>query len=163
MKPDIMNLKNPKGFTLLASLILLVMMSLFGVVAVNLAVQETRIAANFEGTLSALAWAEAGVEAARQQILTATDPEVAGFSCDSAATTHYYPDAVAKYKARYCIELLSMELRASNENRGSGQDQGRSTKIYHYKIDSFFERTENGQPVTIRQVQTIEQQTRYSL
>jgi type II secretory pathway pseudopilin PulG len=156
---------NRRGITLLAAMILLIVMSLLGVVAVNLAVQETKIAQNYEGSRVALTWAEAGIQAARQVIVESTNPDMPGYSCDPTDpdTYHYYPSD-ADRRVRYCIELLKMELSGENDNRGSGQDATRGTRSYYYKLDSFVLRTaDNGEEVVLRQVQTLEQQSRYSI
>lgn len=158
-------LASRRGITLLTSLILLVVMSLLGVVAVNLAVQETKIAQNYQGSRVALTWAEAGIQAARQTIVDSMNPDMPGYQCDpnDPDTIHYYPDVVSR-RVRFCIELLRMELSSETDQRGSGQDAARGVKTYYYKLDSYVLRTAaNGEEVILRHVQTLEQQSRYSI
>ncbi len=162
-------MKNAKGYTLVISLLLLIVMSMIGLLAVNMAVQETRIARNYEDSVVAMAWAEAGIETARVEIFKSPDPELTGFECDPAnvaTTTHYYPSE-ADPKVRYCIELLPEATRLEGDNtdtRSSGQDRSRATKTYYYKVDSYVERdTGGGTPVIIRHIQTMESQTRFTI
>lgn len=155
--------RSRKGLTLLASMMLLIIMSMMGVIAVNMAVQETRIAQNYESSTVNLTWAEAGVEAARQVIVNSDDPDMVGYDCQSDQTTHWYPDSV-RAKVMYCVELLLTEMQSESSARGSGQDAARGYKTYYYKVDAFVVRTaDNGQRVTLRQIQTVEQQERFSL
>ena len=165
MKRTELLIESRRGLTLIVSMILLMVMSLIGVAVVNISVQESKIAQNYEGAMAALAWAEAGVEAARQKIIDAPNPDMSGYQCDPAEpnTTHWYPDPVTR-RVKYCIELLKMEMKGDVSKRGSGQESARGTKTYYYKIDAYVDRTTGtGEEVTIRHVQTLEQQTRYSI
>jgi len=151
-----------RGYTLVVSLILLVMMSLIGATAVNVAINETKIARNFESNVIAMSWGEAGVEAARQVILTSSNPEVPGYNCSCEGSNpeveHWYPNSLDR-RVKYCIEYVKVEISADNRNnRTSGQESPRVLKTYHYKVDSCVVRPDNA-GINVRQVQTIEQQT----
>lgn len=168
---DALRFDNRRGLTLLTSMILLIVMSLIGVVAVDLAVQETKIADNFAGSNLAVAWAEAGAEAARLEIVNTENAEMAGFSCPESLpfaqrNYHYYPNSMNR-RVRYCVELIGMNMvGASASGRVSGQESGAVMKTYFYKVDAYsLEPDKNSQnpsenDVVIRHVQTFEQQTR---
>lgn len=163
VSPSLNLIANRSGLTLLISMILLIVMSLLGVVAVNLAVEESRIAENYASSALAVAWAEAGAEAARQEIIASQNPEMRAYACTDASSSHYYPDTTTR-NVRYCIELIRVEIRGdASTQRGSGQDSGSVRKTYHYKVDSYsVQNDENGNEVVLRHVQTFEQQTRAS-
>ncbi len=159
-------LRGRKGLTLLASLVLLIAMSMIGVVAVNMAVQEMKIAQGFESSVVSMAWAEAGIQVARRAIVTSTDPDMEGYSCDAAnpGSTHWYPDETSK-RVQYCIKLIAKEIKGDREGRVSAQEGGTALKTYFYKVDSrvIREDTTAGTQVDIRHIQTIETQTRRSI
>lgn len=169
--PQALDLGNRRGLTLLTSMIVLIVMSLIGVAAVDLSVQETKIAENFAGASLAVVWAEAGAEAARLDIVNTENPEMAGYSCPenlpfSQRNYHYYPDTVTR-RVRYCIELIGMEMTgAGSSGRVSGQDSAGVRKTYFYKVDAYSLDTDKTSEnptdtdVVLRHVQTFEQQTR---
>ncbi len=161
-------IENTRGLTLLVSLILLVVMSLVGVVAVNMAVQEGKIAVNFQDSMRDLTFAEGGIERARQVIMASPNPELPGYDCTSDDNTHYFPDGAqaTETRARFCIELITVDIKGLSEGRGSGQDQGVKTITYTYKVDSAVVReneVDSTQEIVLRQIQTLEQQTRFSI
>ena len=125
--PKALDFGNRRGLTLLTSMILLIVMSLVGVAAVDLSVQESKIAENYAGANLAVVWAEAGAEAARLDITNTENPEMAGYACpENAAFSqrnyHYYPDNVTR-RVRYCIELIGMQMTGNASSaRVSGQD-----------------------------------------
>jgi|GEM_PF-4040422 len=167
-------LDDRKGLTLLASMMILIVMSLLGVVAVNVAVRDTKIAKNYEDSRMTLVWAEAGIEIARKTIIESQNPEIPGFDCEptNPASFHVYPDGVpiGQEKVLWCVELLDTTQEGNNEDqRGSGQDQAGRTIKRLYKIDSYVMRPDSrsweefDSKVILRHVQSLEQHSRSSI
>ncbi len=146
------------GFALLVSLVLLVALSLIGVAALNTSIQETRIASNYQDSVSDLSWAEAGVEAARREIAISADPEVTQWNCTSPETTGWVP-SVTNPKATFCVTHIKTEIDNSAASSGSGAEPSMRTKIYYYKIDSKVSRG----GYVVKWAQSLEQIARLSM
>lgn len=173
------SLGSKKGYTLITSMVLLIAMSMMGIFAVKLAVQQTKIAKNYENSIIAMTWAEAGIEAARQKIVSSVNPAIPNHECTNETNEHFYPTAPTEEelnaekgslmsiprRAKYCIELITTSVEGQAGQRGSAQDGGKVIRTYFYKVDSYVTRqsTTTDEEVTIRHIQTIEQQSRYSI
>jgi len=147
-----------KGFALLITLILLIVLLLLGVAALNTSVQEVRIAGNYQESIVDLSWAEAGVEAARREIAISPDPEVSQWDCSSEEKIGVV-GPVGSPKATFCVSLVKTEIDNSSTSTGSGVDPSMRTKIFYYRIDSKVER--NGQ--VVKWAQSLEQIARLSM
>mgnify|MGYP000979502410 CR=1 FL=1 len=152
------NLKADKGFALLITMILLIVLSLLGVAALNTSVQEVRISSNYQESILDLSWVEAGVEAARREIAISPDPEVSQWDCTSEEKTGKV-GPVDNPKATFCVSLVRTVLDNSATSTGSGVDPSLRTKIFYYRIDSRV--TRDGQ--VVKWAQSLEQIARLSL
>ena len=158
-------------------MMILVAMSMIGIAAVNLAVQDTKVAQNYQSSRVSLIWAEAGIEMARLKLSESEDPSLLGYSCDAAQadSTHYYPadDPVSERRARFCIELIATRQESSISGRGSGQDSAVGSTTYFYKLDSIVWNEGNpdddhdeydpGTDIVIRHIQSLESLSRLSI
>lgn len=168
-------LDNKKGVTLLASMFVLVSMSLLGVVAVNMSIRNARISKNYEDSRINLIWAEAGIELARNAIITSQNPDMLGYGCQVTDATSFnrFPQGAEPGQERvvYCIQLLNTEEVGSNEDqRGSGQDKSSVEVKRFYKIDAYVLRRDNlpftdlyTNKVVLKQIQSLEQHSRSSI
>ncbi len=152
-----------RGAALIMSMVLMIMLSLLGVAAMNTSVQEQRIAMAFRDSVRGLALAEAGAEMARTIVAGSTNPNLEGYNCQDAATTHYYPPG--DQNTMYCIDTIDARVdNTVTDNRGSGQRAQKRKRIFVYKIDSMYRPLQSdGTPgPVVKWVQTVEQLTRIS-
>ena len=150
-----------RGAALIMSMVLMIMLSLLGVAAMNTSVQEQRIAMAFRDSVLGLAKAEAGAEMARAIVAGTNNPNLQGYNCTNAASTHYWP--ADRTEVMYCIDTIDARVdNTVQNNRGSGQRAQSRQRIFVYKIDSIYRQVLADGTIGPwgKWVQTVEQLTR---
>ncbi len=141
---------DPRGVAILISMVVLATLSMIGIYAVNTAVLENKMAANYRDAQDALMLAEAAVEFARADLAGTTNHPInyGGPGCSQQSSMVPYPPGAATPQAYICVEHLKYESVPSSTGYG---------RVHYYRITGIAPYTDqNGNWIGTREVESVE-------